>query len=60
MVVLWINVWVVCYQKFMKMTKMDIFKVNIFTNVKNVEQYIVKNAIKIKCKWIVVGIVMEY
>ena len=40
----------VCYQKFMKMTKMDIFKVNIFTNVKNVEQYIVKNAIKIKCK----------
>lgn len=45
---------------FMKMTKMDIFKVNIFINVKNVEQYIVKNVIKIKCKWIVVGIVMEY
>lgn len=39
---------------------MDIFKVNIFINVKNVEQYIVKSVIKIKCKWIVVGIVMEY
>ena len=45
---------------FMKMTKMDIFKVNIFINVKNAEQYIAKNVIKIKCKWIVVGIVMEY